>query len=490
MNEILPYPSAVGVIPFESFMLDENQEYNKEKDASGRRLSTRDRKKTQDAQTNSKIIVRGKKMATFSQGNGITREFLRGLEEKRQALVAEIPNKFFSTSGVAIDLIAYTTALSKIKRYFDCLYILCKVMENNRNRYHTNGTIPIYKWKASKGDMVENTCWRFELIMTAHLYAMWLFNYGVVCEDVKKSHKLIMDAYCMLRHVCKEEVSNWYLRDELYLPFECTESGINIYISLCMIKLQTHVVRLLSYDISELSYGITKSEDITVESFLTDVGINGLLYEDYDAMVSGSHEIKVQLALWIFHESKELQQLVYRRLKDGRCDYLEVWARDILTRQNIEALCLSLYWNSHICRDDLLLKRARKIVEFAETSVQQTMTRFNVKAYNRDNGPVSVNDVLGLLSLLGNMIKKQKEDLDRMKSNLVSPDKGDVLDDKQPIWDILPVNAIKFYREVLAPESGMDKVNIDLQGMQDILTKILCTRTEDLSSFLIQAPKE
>lgn len=467
-QEILLYPIPAGDLMFESFMRgdeDDNTTHNVMPNKQDKRHMTQEIDKNK----------------TFNGPNGITRFFLKKFSEKRRNLVNEIPIGFFDKEYSDIE---YNRYLAKIQIYFDSLYVFTKIMDTQRKRFHTSDHIPVFKWRMCTGGEVENVCWRFEIIMTAYLYAMWFFNYGVTTRDLKKSHSAIMKAYCILRYVCKEEILTWFMRDELYLPFECTETGLDIFISICMIKLQSHIVRMMTYDRNILDTG-----GVTIEDLLDFVGSKGMKRNDVSDIIDGKLEIKTRFALWLFYEAKEAHEILTRRLKDGRCPHMKVWAFPLLVYYRIESLCTALHYNAMIAKAKNLFRKHGKIIEYADKIAQQALIEFKIQKKNNTNEMIWIGDTKALIYTLSIQVHRAKELSDKSTKNIASTNRDDKIEEGMTLWDMTPVNSVQFYKNVSWSGSGMNKMMIDSDSIINILSSMLCSNGATLEDHFIVVKK-
>lgn len=127
-----------------------------------------------------------------------------------------------------------------VREYMDVWMVLVTVLENQRTLiqsplvFSTGWSVP----SNAVTEMYVSDVWRFETIMIGILYSSILFNIGVMENIEKKSHERFLDAYSVLSGVCLSNIIAWTLRDEMKLPFECTERGCNILMAMNLVEIQ------------------------------------------------------------------------------------------------------------------------------------------------------------------------------------------------------------------------------------------------------------
>lgn len=132
------------------------------------------------------------------------------------------------------------------KEYLHVWLVLVTVLENQRTKILSPFTFSsgwMVPSNNSRGSHVMDV-WRFETIMSGVLYASILFNMGVMEKnsaaecDGSTAAKRFIDAYSILNNICLTNIIAWKLRDELRLPFECTEKGCRSIMGMCLVEIQ------------------------------------------------------------------------------------------------------------------------------------------------------------------------------------------------------------------------------------------------------------
>jgi hypothetical protein len=194
--------------------------------------------------------------------------------------------------------------------YAEMMFVLVKALKNDPIRT-ASPVILDFQWIASEGGkkIYSSTCWKFELIMALHAWAVALFNASLKCAtDKQKERDYLLKAYSIVRHGCMEEVQNWATRREMDLPYECTLRGCEDFGAMCVIKLQR----------------------------LTIVG--------QDKWTSKS--LPIRMSKWLFDECHRLHKRLVCRYKDGSVPHLEAWAKYISLGYKVEAACLAFLFCS------------------------------------------------------------------------------------------------------------------------------------------------
>lgn len=134
------------------------------------------------------------------------------------------------------------------KEYLDVWIVLVTVLENQRTNIMSPFTFSsgwIVPSNNSKEPYIMEV-WRFETIMIGILYASILFNIGMI-ERKSGGHRAssasvmrFIDAYSVLNGICIANIIAWKLRNEMKLPFECTENGCKFLMGMCLVEIQRH----------------------------------------------------------------------------------------------------------------------------------------------------------------------------------------------------------------------------------------------------------
>ena len=428
----------------------------------------------------------------FAKPNGFNHRFLRELGKLRQDIQVSLYKSFAHENQHKN---TYESIINKMQCYFENIYVMHITMENYRNLYHTYNNIPTFSWLGASSwndirsslnsEIFHNTCWRFELIMTAHMLAVWYYNYGVSLEangDMISSHKQFVEAYKLERHVCLEQIKSWSRRNEQILPFESTKSGVESMISFCMIKIQHHIITIMCYDFShhkpKLVVGTVSTEEDDKEDEdnglpkLADIGVAGISQANLTSMIERKHASKIQYCMWMYQEILCLQRCLRSRFIDGTAIHIDRCY--LLDAYRVESIALILFYNSKESitlgfhkRAVILFEHAASVIDdFMRLDVNSSIYKTNEK-YNSQDYNHHVTIIKDRLDLLDDMITQEIATISRDGTNLLENE--DPLDMNSSVWSLLPISTLSFFKNVSTYQNGMDMYKVGSDKSKSII---------------------
>jgi len=436
-QRFLEYPRPFESLSFESFLADEGQ------------LDAMEMLRQKPSQ---KQLQAHKKMteSPSQTRNGISKRFLKELTNERNYIAATY---FKKPSSHDLDAGAYDDIVTKSRNYFEKFYVMSKIIENNRKKYHTNGTVPRFMWTCPDGRVYEELCWRFEIIMSGYMYAACLFNQAMVMQDTIKAHNAMMTAYTVLRHVCLEQVLDWSTRHEHLLPFESTEQGITVAISIIKICMQRDVIISACYT----SLSETNSVDAPgIETFISSTIPTGIPYDVSSELIDQSTSVRSSISAWMFHECRELQSILNARKRDGSAVYFSDWTDNILELYKLEALAFVLYFSADASVTGITIPKRTFLFTYATKAIDDALHIMRIKHKTYDMSTVHPKSISELLKYMHSVLISKGKQSKRVENTTIS-DSDTELSNKTSVWSLLPDNPIHFYRNVRIENGGMDK---------------------------------
>lgn len=428
-RQMLKYPLPRGNISYENFLVD------------GEPSAIRRNKRQEDANVN--------KM--FGVNNNISRKFLVEMSNLRAAIRDNLGDNFFKGE---YDKVTFDVKISVLRKYFERLMALMKILSNDRHKYHTFDIIPVFNWTTCNGNTYSSTCWRYEMIMTGYLYAMWLFNRSVsVSTDLIKSQNLLYESYDVLRRVCLEEIRNWTTRDEYKqdFPFECLESGIKLILSIVMIQIQHQMIRAMCYNTTDKkTFGLDLQELANLNGTSVSNKQTASITKNYNNIT------KIEMCLWLHHECQCAKSLMLARMNEGMCMFLLEWNDVLLDLYRKEAFMLALYQSVAYCRNANDHTRAQKI---AEHTLDFIKTDMNFESKRKAKQKKEEQILIPLIQEITKMLVHMKSASASHVASIVyhgSTDKSKLIG---TIWSILPIVTVRFLANLpnfAKPIAGLD----------------------------------